>query len=113
MVAVQSPSGEMSLVTENRSYIVRNIAGGLGTGEDAGGGGTVRAPMHGQLLEITVKIGDDVSKGDKIAILEAMKMQHEILADIDGTVAEVASVAGTQIAANDLIMNIAPNSEEL
>jgi len=62
--------------------------------------------MHGQLLEIFVKDGDAVSKGKRLAILEAMKMQHEILSEIDGTVANIAVQAGTQIAADDLIMEI-------
>lgn len=96
----------ISLVTTTRSYSLTNIAGGLPSGLDASGGGTVRAPMHGQLLEIIVSEGVSVKKGDKIAVLEAMKMQHEILAEIDGVVKEVAAKAGTQIAADDLIMEI-------
>lgn len=96
----------ISLVTAARSYSLANIAGGLPSGLDASGGGTVRAPMHGQLLEIIVSEGVSVKKGDKIAVLEAMKMQHEILAEIDGVVKEVAAKAGTQIAADDLIMEI-------
>ena len=97
---------DITLITEMRSYKLTNIAGGLPSGAEAGGGGIVLAPMHGQLLDIRVKAGDTVKKGDKIAVLEAMKMQHEILAEIDGEVTEVAAKAGTQIAADDLIMEI-------
>lgn len=96
----------ISLVTPTRSYSLINTAGGLSSGADAGGGGTVRAPMHGQLLEILVSAGEPVKKGDKIAVLEAMKMQHEILAEIDGDVISIDAKAGTQIAADDLIMEI-------
>ncbi len=96
----------ISLVTPCRSYSLTNIAGGLPNGIDAGGGGKVRAPMHGQLLEILVSQGESVKTGDKIAVLEAMKMQHEILAEIDGIVTEIAAKAGTQIAADDMIMEI-------
>ncbi|MEP2987924.1 MAG: acetyl-CoA carboxylase biotin carboxylase subunit [Parasphingorhabdus sp.] len=85
---------------------------GVSAMEDTGGGGTVVAPMHGQLLEILVEAGALVSKGDKLAILEAMKMQHEILAEIDGTVEMVAASAGTQIAADDLIMEIVEKESE-
>jgi geranyl-CoA carboxylase alpha subunit len=60
--------------------------------------------MHGQLLSIDVSIGDSVTKGQRIAVLEAMKMQHELIAPGDGTVADVVAVAGKQIGAGDLIM---------
>ena len=85
---------------------------GVSAMEDIGGGGTVVAPMHGQLLEILVESGASVAKGDKLAVLEAMKMQHEILAEIDGTVELVAASAGTQIAADDLIMEIVEKESE-
>jgi len=44
-------------------------------------------------------------------VLEAMKMQHEILAEIDGTVEMIAATAGNQIAADDLIMEIVADEE--
>lgn len=72
--------------------------------EEAAGGGSIAAPMHGQLLSIDVSIGDSVTKGQRIAVLEAMKMQHELIAPGDGTVADVVAVAGKQIGAGDLIM---------
>ena len=74
--------------------------------EDATGGGAISAPMHGQLLSIDVSAGAAVVKGQRIAVLEAMKMQHEITAPGDGTVVEVSGSAGKQIGAGDLIMLI-------
>ena len=71
--------------------------------EDAVGGGTVLAPMHGQLLALDVAPGDSVEKGQRLAVLEAMKMQHEIVAPSEGTVLEVSGAAGKQVAAGDLI----------
>ena len=84
---------------------------GLSALEEQGSGGTVRAPMHGQLLDILVDAGDTVARGDKLAVLEAMKMQHEIRAEIAGTVTEIAATAGTQIAADDLILEIEEHDE--
>ena len=72
--------------------------------EEAAGGGTITAPMHGQLLSIDTAAGDAVTKGQRIAVLEAMKMQHELIAPGDGTVVDVVAVAGKQIGAGDLIM---------
>ena len=72
--------------------------------EEAAGGGTITAPMHGQLLSIDVAAGDAVTKGQRIAVLEAMKMQHELIAPGDGAVVDVMAMPGKQIGAGDLIM---------
>ena len=58
------------------------------------------------LLEIVVRSGDSVRKGDRIAVLEAMKMRHEITAEIDGTVGTVHREAGVQVSADELILEI-------
>ncbi|RZV58218.1 MAG: ATP-grasp domain-containing protein, partial [Pseudomonadales bacterium] len=79
--------------------------------EDASGGGRVLAPMHGQVLEVFVEAGDKVAQGQPLLVLEAMKMQHEILAEAAGTVIEVAAVAATQVAADDLLVSIEVASE--
>ena len=47
-------------------------------------------------------------KGDRLAVLEAMKMQHELIAEIDGRVKRIAAASGVQIAARDLILEIEP-----
>ena len=73
---------------------------------DGAGAGSVLAPMHGALLEVFVKKGQTVSKGGRLAILEAMKMQHEILAEVDGTVSEVHFDAGVQVPADSLLIEI-------
>lgn len=52
----------------------------------SGGGEEVVAPMPGNVLSVNVKTGDSVSGGDVILILEAMKMENEIVAPCDGTV---------------------------
>lgn len=76
------------------------------SGDAANRGGRVTAPMHGVLLEVLVTEGEEVSAGQKLAILEAMKMQHEILATTDGKVTSVSGLVGAQTAAGDLIMEI-------
>ena len=72
--------------------------------DEAAGGGKITAPMHGQLLSIDVAAGDAVKKGQRIAVLEAMKMQHELIAPGDGAVVDVMAMPGKQIGAGDLIM---------
>ena len=61
------------------------------------GGETVAAPMPGNILSVAVKAGDAVKKGDLLVVLEAMKMENEILAPCDGTVASVAVAAGATV----------------
>jgi len=77
-----------------------------GAVDEAAGGGRVIAPMHGLLLEVLVKPGDQVVKGQNLAVLEAMKMHYEIVAEVDGTVEEVTAVAGNQVAADDVLIDI-------
>jgi geranyl-CoA carboxylase alpha subunit len=91
----------------HRQFLLSDTTG-LGQALDSGGGGIVTAPMHGQLLSILVAAGQAVAKGEQLAVLEAMKMQHQILAETDGTVSQIAAQAGSQIAAGDLILEIAP-----
>ena len=55
----------------------------------AAGAVAVKAPMPGNILDVKVKAGDSVKAGDVLAILEAMKMENEIVAPQDGTVASV------------------------
>jgi geranyl-CoA carboxylase alpha subunit len=91
-----------------RSLVLTDVSAGAADAAEASDGGTVRAPMHGLLLEMAVREGDVVTRGEKLAVLEAMKMQHAILAQVDGTVVQVAVAAQTQIAAGDLILEIEP-----
>lgn len=103
---------QIHIASDRETRVVENLSLRLRTNDEEGGGGTVLSPMHGKLLEITVAAGDRVTKGQKLAILEAMKMQHEILAEIDGTVELIAAPVGEQIAADALILEIATDEGE-
>jgi 3-methylcrotonyl-CoA carboxylase alpha subunit len=61
-------------------------------------GGSVRSPMHGKLISVFVAAGDRVTKGQRLAIVEAMKMEHVLVAPSDAEVVEVAAVPGAQVA---------------
>ncbi len=71
--------------------------------------GRVLAPLHGILIELRVAEGDRVRSGDKLAVIEAMKMQHEIKAPVSGTVASVLHAAGKQDADKSLLFEITPD----
>lgn len=61
-------------------------------------GGSVKAPMHGKLIAVFVAAGERVEKGQRLAIVEAMKMEHVLVAPSDGEVAEIAAEPGAQVA---------------
>ena len=70
------------------------------------GGDTVSAPMPGKLLAVAVKPGDTVSKGDAVAVMEAMKMEHTLIAPRDGVVEAVGVSAGEQVAEGDILVHL-------
>ena len=74
--------------------------------------GTMRAPMHGVIMDIFFSVGDVVKAGDCLMILEAMKMQHELIASIDGSVVELLTQKGKQVSVDELLIEINPSSSE-
>ena len=65
----------------------------------AQGNATVNAPMNGTIVDVKVKVGDKVTNGTVIAVLEAMKMENDIVAPQDGTVASINAAAGDAVEA--------------
>ncbi|HEX8165483.1 MAG TPA: biotin carboxylase N-terminal domain-containing protein [Beijerinckiaceae bacterium] len=74
-------------------------------------GGTVKAPMHGKVVAVFVRPGDRVEKGQRLAIVEAMKMEHALTAPAAGEVAEVAAEAGAQVAEGARLIVIKTENE--
>ncbi len=66
-------------------------------GDTAAEGGRLTAPMPGKVVSFAVKAGDVVTKGQPLAVMEAMKMEHTIAAPADGTVAELLFAPGDQV----------------
>ncbi|MEM7117755.1 MAG: acetyl-CoA carboxylase biotin carboxylase subunit [Chloroflexota bacterium] len=75
---------------------------------DATSSGNVTAPMPGAVMRIDVAIGDAVSKGETLLILEAMKMEHAIPAPFDGTVSEIHVAQGQQMQPRALMIVVTP-----
>jgi acetyl-CoA carboxylase biotin carboxylase subunit len=72
------------------------------SGEDVGGGCT--APMPGKIVEVRVEAGNRVEAGDTLVIMEAMKMEHSVVAPHEGLVTEVRVSAGDQVDADAVLV---------
>ena len=72
----------------------------------AGAGERVAAPMPGNILSVNVAAGDTVKKGQVLMILEAMKMENEIMAPCDGKVTAVAVTKGAAVESGALLCTI-------
>ncbi len=74
---------------------------------DDAGGAAVKSPMHGKIVALMVKAGETVIKGQKLAIVEAMKMEHALLAPRDGIIAEVLGDVGAHVSEGAMIVVLA------
>ena len=83
----------------------------LDEGSDGASGGIVRAPMHGKVLSVLVQEGASVTRGQRLAIIEAMKMEHTLVAPLDGTVAEIAVARDDQVAEGAKMIVIEPKKD--
>ncbi len=72
----------------------------------AAGSGSVTVPMQGTIVKVTVAVGDEVTNGQTVCLLEAMKMENAITADKDGTVKEIRVEAGQAVSAGDVVLVI-------
>ena len=69
--------------------------------------GRLTAPMPGKVVSFAVKAGDKVTKGQALAVMEAMKMEHTIAAPLDGVVAELLYAPGDQVAEGAELLKLA------
>jgi 3-methylcrotonyl-CoA carboxylase alpha subunit len=74
------------------------------TASDSGGGLT--APMPGKVLEVLVETGQNVTEGQALLVLEAMKMEHRILAPKDGEITAIHFHAGDQVTGGALLLDL-------
>ncbi len=72
-----------------------------------GGGTPVNAPMPGTILKVNVSVGQNVKKGDVLMILEAMKMENEIMSPVDAVVTSVAVQNGASVETGALLCTLA------
>ena len=83
-------------------------ASGTASGATSGSQGTIKvtSPMPGKILNVNVSVGQSVKRGEALVVLEAMKMENEIVAPKDGTVISVNVSVGGSVESGDLLASL-------
>jgi biotin carboxyl carrier protein len=90
-------------IDDERSRRLASARGDLGTAE---GDAAIRSPMPGIVIAVSVEEGQSVSKGDKVVILESMKMENELRSPRDGVVRQVKVEAGANVEKDQILVVI-------
>ncbi len=108
MVATVYRQGEVAYVFSQAGATQITVVDMLAhAGQGPAEGGRLTAPMPGKVVSFGVKAGDKVSKGQPLAVMEAMKMEHTIAAPADGVVEELLYAPGDQVAEGAELLKIA------
>ncbi len=94
-------------VLDERAMLLVQRRGGINVTS-----GDVNAPMPGLIVMITVELGQKVTQGDTVAILESMKMQNELKSPIAGVVRSIQAEAGQAVDKGDILVEIDPVTDE-
>ncbi|HLR18020.1 MAG TPA: acetyl/propionyl/methylcrotonyl-CoA carboxylase subunit alpha [Alcanivoracaceae bacterium] len=97
--------GTQQWLFERHTYAPANSA-------DAAGSGVLTAPMDGAIIAVNCEAGQTVEKGDVLVLLEAMKIEHSIQADVDGIVESVQVNANDQVKSKQILLSIAAETKE-
>jgi len=79
----------------------------------SGSDGVIKAPMHGRVLELLANVGDRVASGQRLAVIEAMKMEHTLRAPFEGIVMQVPVGTGAQVVEGAPIMVLEPGTDPI
>ena len=97
----------MDFITEQGTTFAVELFEPRGTGTSHGvHDGEIEAPMPGKVTAVEVSCGEKVVKGQRLLTLEAMKMEHALMAPFDGTVAELGATAGAQVREGQLLVKV-------
>jgi len=104
-LAESQPEGPIRLFSGGHAYQV-NFGLGRGTVGAAAVDGAILAPMPGKVTSVEVSQGEKVAKGQRLLTLEAMKMEHGLVAPFDGVVAELNAKAGAQVQVDAVLARV-------
>ncbi|MDQ2729429.1 MAG: acetyl/propionyl-CoA carboxylase subunit alpha, partial [Actinomycetota bacterium] len=96
------------LACDGHTWRVRRHVLDAAAGAVEGAGGPVTSPMPGTVLSVSVAKGDSVVVGSPLVIVEAMKMEHTVVAPVDGAVTELRVSAGQAVALDEVLAVVDP-----
>jgi len=100
------------LVTDNGVTRMLHIARQRGTGQASAADGAIIAPMPGKVIAVDVSEGQAVTAGQRLMVLEAMKMEHALTAPFDGVIEGLSVSAGGQVQVDAVLCRVVPVSTE-
>ena len=107
VLTVYAQTESYAVFTDRGSALVAEYDPLAHAGDHAGEGGRLTAPMPGKVIAFHVKAGDAVKRGQALAVMEAMKMEHTVHAPRDGRVQELLYAAGDQVAEGGELLRLA------
>ncbi|WP_105104286.1 biotin carboxylase N-terminal domain-containing protein [Microbulbifer pacificus] len=105
-VLVHISEGQLSMLFEQRAWTYEDMTYAPAQREGQSGNGLILAPMDGCITQICIEPGAWVERGSLLATMEAMKMEHTLRADGEGTVTKVNAHAGDQVHSGQLVIEI-------
>jgi 3-methylcrotonyl-CoA carboxylase alpha subunit len=107
------PNGTLWLARDGQAWGIREQAPlEQQLADDPAGGGPVRSPMPGTVTVVEVADGQRVAAGDRLVIVEAMKMEHVLTAPVDGVVRGLRATAGATVARDAVLLTVEPSEED-
>lgn len=94
------------------THTVRALSRARSRGESADADGEIRSPMPGVVIELNVERNSLVEAGDRLVVIEAMKMENALVAPFAGSVVEVLVAVGDQVIVNQLLLSVEPVRDE-
>ncbi len=104
----EKPGEPFAVSVRNQSFEIKiydpkRLRGSKSAGDGADGASEIKTAMPGKLVRILVEVGAEISKGDGVLIVEAMKMQNEMKSPKDGVVKEIRFAEGATVNAGDVL----------
>ncbi|MXO66999.1 acetyl/propionyl/methylcrotonyl-CoA carboxylase subunit alpha [Altericroceibacterium endophyticum] len=106
--ALASVTGDRGPITFDSGQAIAFDAVARGTGQGAIGDGAILAPMPGKIIAVDVAAGDSVEEGQRLLVMEAMKMEHTLTAPFTGIVTDLPAQQGAQVQVDTLLARIEP-----